>query len=98
MATRIADMRITANAVIAEPVDGAVFASWGAGGWENGYGYPVTQEYGVGLREIRWGCISGEAAQWFARITPYQEKMFLMCRSFDPSAPLDRRPGVGPLR
>jgi hypothetical protein len=81
MANRIAGAWLTANTVTAKTVDGAVFASWGAAGWENGYGYPVTGSYGVGQREIRWGCTSGETAQWFARITPSQEKVFLMCRS-----------------
>jgi hypothetical protein len=44
---------------------GAIFASWAAAGYENGHGYPTSEELTAGANEVRWGCQSNDRAQWF---------------------------------
>jgi hypothetical protein len=46
-------------------VYGDILASWAAAGYENGYGYPSSEELDAGDAEIRAGCKAGDRAQWF---------------------------------
>jgi hypothetical protein len=60
---------------------GAILASWSAAGYENGYGYPTSEEVDAGANELRWGCQPNDRAQWF---WSYRESSpYLACFHWD---------------
>jgi hypothetical protein len=53
--------------VDAFPVYGAILSSWGAHGYEDGYGYPLSEERdGAGTYAISSGCRADDRVQLFA--------------------------------